>query len=644
MKHTIVLCLACLCLLCAEARPGIKRTMITPQQENLAFWAAEAANIPWFTRWHTLLDWQEPCAHWFKGGELNASYACLDTHIEHDHGDSIAIEWCNERGDHETLTYEQLYKQVTTFAAYLHAHGVACGDNVVIYMPMVPEAAIAMLAAARLGAPHVVVFAGFTAPALRDRILDTKAACVITMDCSYYRGKEIPLRKTVREAIAPLSPKPPVICMARPQEADLKPISQEERIYSRATQEVAYLEPVAVESNHPLFVLYTSGTTGKPKGIIHGTGGYLTYVYATMQWAFGMKPQDVYWCTADIGWITGHSYGIYGPLMHRATVVMREGAPDYPDAQAWWRCIDTYGVSILYTSPTALRMFMQLGDTIFQGVSLDSLRILGSVGEPINPEVWLWYHETIGKRRCPIIDTWWQTETGGFVIAPTAGRNLVPLKPGSATMPMPTLDVAVLDAKGDPVEAGTKGFLVIRKPWPGMAIGIRGDEKLFQEVYWSKFPGCYYTGDYAIKDQDGYYWLLGRADEIIKVAGHRIGTAELESIVLEHPGVAESAAIGIADEIKGEAIVLFVVLKKEFTKTEDFEHDIIALIRKNIGSFATPKKVYCVPKLPKTRSGKIMRRLLKAVLEGVSIGDLSTLEDSIPLQEIQQLVQLRSKK
>lgn len=609
--------------------------------QDVALWQAQAERLPWFSKWTRVCQMQGPFAHWFVDGQINASYACIDVHIKNGASDQVAIYWTNERSESRTITYGQLYKDINNYASFLRSCGVGIGDRVVIYMPMIPEALVAMLACTRLGAIHVVVFSGFSAQALKDRIMDTKAKFILTCDLSCYRGKILNLKKIVDQAVADNDTECKVIVSRRAQEP-MNLVEGRDFVYNAASQQDTYVQPVPVESNHPLFILYTSGTTGKPKGIVHSTGGYLTYVYSTIKWAFDIKKETVYWCTADFGWITGHSYGVYGPLMHGATIVMREGAPDWPDARAWWQVIDRYKVSIFYTSPTALRMFMRLGSDILQGADLHSLRILGSVGEPINPEVWTWFYEQIGKKCCPIIDTWWQTETGGFMIAPTAGLTLVPLKPGSATLPMPGIDASVVDAYGKAVPAGTKGFLVIKKPWPGMTIGIYNNPTLFKDTYWSRYPGMYYAGDYAMCDKDGYFWLLGRADEVIKVAGHRIGTAEVESVVLEHPGVAENAAIGISDPIKGEAIAIFVVLKKGYEPGPDLHDQIIQLIRSKIGSFATPKDIYCVEKLPKTRSGKIMRRLLKAMIEGQAIGDVSTIEDGASVQEIQEILQSTS--
>ena len=626
----LLLCSVCITL------SGVKMNTSLSEQDS-KLWQAQAECLPWFKKWTDVLDIQGYNAHWFAGGFLNACYVCVDQHIQAGRSDHAAIYWTNERLETRTITYGQLYKDVNAYASFLRLHGVCCGDRVIIYMPMVPEALIAMLACARLGAVHVVVFSGFSSQALRDRIQDTQAAYVLTCDYSYYRGKMLNLKNSVDQALADNVHIKHVIIIKRSSE-NISCIVGRDIVYGDKEQVADYVEPVHVESNHPLFILYTSGTMGKPKGIIHSTGGYLTYVYSTIKWAFGINYDSVYWCTADFGWITGHSYGVYGPLMHGATIVMREGAPDWPDTQSWWNVIDRYKVSIFYTSPTALRMFMRLGLDNLKNADLSSLRVLGSVGEPINPEVWEWFHSYIGKKNCPIIDTWWQTETGGFMIAPTAGRALVILKPGSATFPMPGVDAAVVDATGCEMLPENKGFLVIKKPWPGMAIGIYNNPSLYHDMYWAKFPGFYYAGDYAMRDKDGYFWLLGRADEIIKVAGHRIGTAELESAISQHKAVAENVAVGVSDSIKGEAIAIFIVLRKGYVMQPELHEEIVQLIRTHIGSFATPRDIYCVEKLPKTRSGKIMRRLLRVMLEGKAVGDISTLEDGTSIEEVSHVL------
>jgi acetyl-CoA synthetase len=586
------------------------------------FWKKQAQNLPWFKSWEKALEWNEPFAHWFVGGQINASYACLDIHIKNGLHKKAAIIWESETGEAKTISYGQLHDAVNNFAYSLQNQGVKKGDIVVIYLPMTPESIVATLAIARLGATHCIVFSGFSANALRDRIIDTQAKFLITTDTAFYRGKELDLNAAVDQATQDLSFVEKIIKIKR--DSDLYITKN-------------HVESVPVESNHPLFILYTSGTTGKPKGIVHSTGGYLTYVYSTIKWAFNLNKDSIYWCTADIGWITGHSYVIYGPLMHGATIYIREGAPDFPTPNAWWQAIERHKISIFYTSPTALRMFIKMGNEHVLKHDLNSLKILGSVGEPINPEVWHWYNKIIGNQMCPIIDTWWQTETGGFLISPTAGLNLVKLKPGSATFALPEIAADIVDQSGVPVQHGTKGYLIIKKPWPGMALGIHNNPKAFKEIYWSKFPGNYYTGDYAIKDSDGYFWLLGRADEVLNVAGHRIGTAEIESATLTHESVAETAVVGVQDEIKGEALIVFSILKTGFIPTPEIKAQIIQTIRTQIGAFATPKEIYFVSGLPKTRSGKIMRRLLKSIVQGQSIGDTSTLEDGTSLEEIQEI-------
>ena len=642
------------------------------KESSLKFWEEQAQKLPWFKKWNRILEWNEPFAHWFVDGQINASYACLDIHIQNGLQNKIAIIWESENGNTQKLTYGKLYDSVNKFAYFLQTQGVKKGDIVIIYLPMIPEAIAAMLAVARLGATHSVVFSGFNTTALKDRIIDTKAKFVITTDAAFYRNKNIVPKNVVSEAVSQIN--------ATEQEKATHVNAEEKKSVAKvivikrtenptsitpgldviydakeANNQPEFVPAVPVESNHPLFILYTSGTTGKPKGIVHSTGGYLTYVYSTIKWAFDITKDSVYWCTADIGWITGHSYVVYGPLMHGATIYIREGAPDYPTQDVWWQSIAKHKISIFYTSPTALRMFMKMGNENILKHDLSSLKVLGSVGEPINPEVWRWFNDVIGQKRCPIIDTWWQTETGGFMISPTAGLDLVKLKPGSATFALPEIDADIVDAEGQSVPPQTKGFLVIKKPWPGMTIGIHNNPDAFREIYWSKFPGMYYSGDYAIRDADGYFWLLGRADEVLKISGHRIGTSEIESITLEHEAIAETAVIGIPDEIRGEAIIIFSILKTSFTidikntngehdvlkhdvlKHEVFKQEILQKIRTQIGAFATPKEIHFVESLPKTRSGKIMRRLLKAVIQGQAIGDLSTLEDGTSIEEIQAI-------
>lgn len=618
----------------------VKRHSIV--EAHTALWQEAALNLPWFKKWDTVLDWKAPYAHWFKGGQLNASYACLDTHIRSGNGGKVALVWQSEDGERKELTYDQLYDEVNRFASVLQSLGVRKGERVVVYMPMIPETFAALLAIARLGAVHVVVFSGFSSIALKERIVDTQARYIITADYNVRRGKKVSLKTIVDQALIPDMSGHTVekVLIVQRFKERVKLVANRDVVYSdvRPTSRV-FVEPVSVESNHPLFILYTSGTTGKPKGIMHSTGGYLTYCYATFKWVFQPKKDSKYWCTADIGWITGHSYVLYAPLMHGITSFIFEGAPDWPDPGVWWRLIEEQKVTIFYTSPTALRMAIKAGDAWPARYNLSSLEILGTVGEPINPEVWTWYKHVIGRDICPVVDTWWQTETGGFMIAPIPGRTA--LKPGSATTPLPGIEAAVVDREGKPVPALTKGYLIITSLWPGMAIGMYGDPKRFEETYWSKFKlpngqQAYNTNDYAVKDRDGYYWLLGRADEVLTLSGHCVGTAEIESAVLTHPEVAEAATIGIAEPIRGEAAVLFVVLKHGYMPRPGLADEITNVVTRTIGVFVKPSAVYFVQKLPKTRSGKIMRRLLKNTLEDVSIGDISTLEDESSLGEIQE--------
>jgi acetyl-CoA synthetase len=588
-------------------------------------WERQAAKLPWFTGWNKVLDWNLPFAKWFVGGTINASYACVDVHAQSERRNKVALYWENELGESKSITYEQLFQDVNRFARVLKKLGVKKGDVVILYLPMIPEAVAAMLAVARLGAQS-----------LKARIADAQARFVITADIGFRRGKQILLKAIVDEAIDQESIVQSVLVIQRLENLPTI-IPGRDYIFNDLTEQVGeVVAPVAVESSHPLFILYTSGTTGNPKGIMHSTGGYLTYIHTVFKWAFDIQEDSIYWCTADIGWITGHSFVVYAPLLHGATIFMYEGAPDYPQPDVWWKLIEKYKISIFYTSPTVLRMFMRYDDDLIQKNDLSSLKILGSVGEPINPQVWNWYSRVIGNNQCPVIDTWWQTETGGFMISPTATQAIVTLKPGSATLPLPGIDADVVDEQGKPTPVGVKGYLVIKQPWPGMLLGIYGDQERYASVYWSKFFGMYYSGDYAIKDKDGYFWLLGRADEVLNIAGHRVGTAEVESAVVLHPAVAESAAIGVYDEIKGENLIIFAILKEGYDTTcELLKRQVIEHVRTQIGAFVTPKEIYFVQKLPKTRSGKIMRRVLKAIAQGAGLGDLTTLEDEGSVAEIQ---------
>ncbi len=598
------------------------------------FWEKEAEKLPWFKRWDKVLQWEYPYARWFVGGLLNASYGCLDVHLHSWRKNKVAIYWEDEQGNTKSFSYAQLHREVNMFTSILKKIGVQKGDIVVLYLPMTPELVISMLATVRIGAIHTVVFSGFSSQALADRINDTGAKVLITGDFGIRRGKLVPLKEIVDNALK-LAPTVEKVILVKRTEEKVAIEEGRDLIYQELMRDAEkYVEPEPVEATHPLYILYTSGTTGKPKGIVHSTGGYLVYNYATYKWVFDISDDSVYWCTADVGWVTGHSAIVYAPLLHGATIVMYEGSPDYPYLDKWWEIIEKYGVTIFYTSPTALRMFIRYGEEWIKKHDLSSLRILGTVGEAINPEVWEWYYKNIGNERCPIVDTWWQTETGGMMISPAPGLELVPLKPGSATLPLPGIDAEVVDDSGNPASPGIKGYLVIRKPWPGMLMDIYKDPVRYKETYWSRFNGVYYTADYAIKDEEGYFWLLGRADEVLKIAGHRIGTAEIESSAVATPSVAEAAVVAAPDEVKGEAIVLFVILKEGYKPGEDIKENIIDNIRKQIGPIATPREIYFVSKLPKTRSGKIMRRILKAIILDKPIGDITTLEDEASVEEI----------
>ena len=598
-----------------------------------SFWNDKAKNLSWFSSWSKTLDWKPPFAKWFVGGTINASYNALDIH-QSTKADKTAILWEGENGDSRTITYQEMFVQVQKFANVMKSLGVKKGDRVTIYLPMIPELPIAMLACSRIGATHTVIFSGFSATSIRDRVSDSKSKLVITADGGFRRGKIVKLKEVVDEAIEGLEFVENVIVFERTKnQITMNP--RDSFWNDLMAQASESCEPEKLESTHPLFILYTSGTTGKPKGVLHGTGGYLVHLHSTFKWAFDIKDSDVFFCTADIGWVTGHSYVVYAPLLHGATEIIYEGAPDFPDASRMWDILQKYRATIFYTTPTALRMFMKFGDDIPNSFDLSSLRLLGTVGEPINPEVWKWYFKTIGKEKCPIIDTWWQTETGGMLISALPGLETIPLKPGSGTRSIPGVQIDVVDEDGVNVPPNTKGYLVIRNPWPGMLLTLWNDDEKYKNVYWSKYENCYYPGDYALKDEDEYLWLLGRADDVLKVAGHRIGTAELESCIVSHEHVAESAVCGIPDEVKGEVIVAFVVLKKDAIDSDNLESELFSKTRDDIGAIATPKQIYFVSKLPKTRSGKIMRRLLKAIANNEKIGDVSTLEDGTAVTEVQ---------
>lgn len=617
------------------------------------FWDSMARGLDWYKTWDKVLDDSNPPFYrWFTGAETNINLNALDRWIGTPVFDKVAFYWEGEPGDRRTISYRQLYREVNRLAWSLREEiGVKPGDTVTIYLPMIPELPATMLAVTRIGGIHSVVFSGFSSRALADRIVDAKAKVLVTADGFYRRGRVVRLKDSADEAVA----------LAREQGVEVEKVV----VVKRAGVEVkwstgrdywyhdlldsaperAYVKPEPRKSTDVLFILYTSGTTGKPKGIMHSTGGYMTYVYNVFQWNWDPAPGDVYWCAADIGWITGHTYIVYGPLMNGVTSVMYEGAPDYPNPGRIWEIVDRYDVTTFYTSPTLLRLLRKYGDEWVEKHSLETLRLLGTVGEPINPEVWKWYYEKIGKKRAPIVDTWWQTETGAAMISPAPGISLVPLKPGSATLPLPGIVADVLDYSGEPAERGKKGLLVIKKPWPGMLMGIWGDPERYIRTYWNMFSRpdegiwIYYPADYAVRDSDGYFWLLGRADEVLNVAGHRLGTIELEDAILTHPAVSEAAVVGAPDPVKGQVPVAAVVLREGYEPSPELEEDIKRRVRELIGPIAVPARILFVKKLPKTRSGKIMRRILIALLEGKPIGDTSTLEDPTAVEEVKKAVE-----
>ena len=614
----------------ASGAHGTQAVYDEAARDRLAFWAEQARALTWITPWQSVLDWTPPHAKWFSGGQLNVAANCVDRHLGSARRNKAAIIWEGEPGDRRVYTYWELGQEVGRCANALKALGVRKGDRVAIYLPMIPEAAVAMLACARIGAVHSVVFGGFSAEALHDRINDSACEVLITADGGYRRGSVLPLKRLADEAIADCPSIRHVVVVRRRAggEGDEAFATMKEgrdhwwhRLLDQASP-ACPAEPMDAEDM--LFILYTSGTTGKPKGIVHTTGGYLTQVTATTKYVFDLKDSDVFWCTADIGWVTGHSYVVYGPLANGATVLMYEGAPDWPERDRFWKICARYGVTVFYTAPTAIRAFMKWGTEHPARHDLSQLRLLGSVGEPINPEAWMWYREHIGGDRCPVVDTWWQTETGGIMITPLPG--VVTTKPGSATIPFPGITVKLVDVHGTELQKGG-GFLVLTEPWPGMLRTIYGDDARYRETYWSRFPGRYFAGDGAKVDEDGYWWILGRVDDVLNVAGHRIGTMEVESALVDHPAVAEAAVVGKAHELKGQAIAAFVTLKEGHAATAQMRDDLKEHVARKIGAIARPDDILFSADLPKTRSGKIMRRLLRDIAEGRALGDTTTLAD-----------------
>ena len=600
-----------------------------------AFWAEAArTRLSWYTDFHTTLEWDLPFAKWFVGGELNVAYNCVDRHVEAGNGDRVAFHWEGEPGDTRTITYADLLDDVSRFANALRHLGVSRGDRVAIYMPMIPELPVAMLACARIGAVHSVIFGGFSPDSIIDRVNDSEVSCVVTADGGYRRGSAAPLKPAVDAALPSCPTVHSVLVVRRTGDAVDMVEGRDHWWHDLREQVDADCPPERMGSEDLLFLLYTSGTTAKPKGIMHTTGGYLTQAALTHAWVFDLRPEtDVYWCAADAGWITGHSYIVYGPLANGATQVMYEGTPDTPDKDRLWQIVERYGVTQLYTAPTAIRMFMKWGDEFPARCDLSSLRILGSVGEPINPEAWMWYRTHIGGDRCPIMDTWWQTETGAHMITPLPG--LTTLKPGSATFPFPGIGAEIVDDNGQPVTEGG-GYLTLSGPWPSMLRGIWGDPERYRETYWSTYPGRYFAGDGAKIDADGYLWLLGRVDDVMNVSGHRVSTTEVESALVDHPAVAEAAVVGATDSVTGQAIVGYVILRADIATSDELVEEIRQHVAAKIGPTARPKAVMVVPDLPKTRSGKIMRRLLRDVAEGRDLGDTTTLADASVVDEIRR--------
>ena len=600
-----------------------------------AFWAKQAESLDWFKKWDTVLEWNEPFAKWFIGGKINISYNCLDRHLTTWRKNKAAIIWEGETGEIKTITYLQLHQEVSRFANVLKKLGVKAGDRVALYMPLLPALSVAMLACARIGAAHTVIFGGFSADAIRDRVNDCGCKLIVTADGGYRRGAEIKLKDVVDEAVVGCPGVEKVVVFQRTN-SKVSMTPGRDHWWHELTKIVGADCPAEeLDSEHPLFILYTSGTTGKPKGILHTTGGYLTQTAYTSKIVFDLKDDDIFWCTADIGWVTGHSYVVYGPLANGATVFMYEGAPNYPDLDRFWDIIERHKINIFYTAPTAIRAFIKWGEQYPLKHDLSSLRLLGTVGEPINPEAWMWYHAIIGKRKCPIVDTWWQTETGSIMISPLPGAT--PTTPGTATRPIPGIMLDIVTKTGKPVGPNEGGYLVATHPWPSMLRTLWGDDERYKQAYWSEIPGFYFAGDGARRDQHGYYWIMGRVDDVINVSGHRLGTAEIESALVSHESVAEAAVVGRPDDLKGQAIAAFVTLEGTHVGSDELKETLRAHVAHEIGALAKPDDIRFTDMLPKTRSGKIMRRLLRELAAGGKVaGDVTTLEDLSVLEKLRQ--------
>jgi len=620
----------------AEYERLYRRSLDDPE----GFWGEVARELHWFEPWGQVLEWNEPFVKWFVGGKTNLSYNCLDYQVERGRGDKRALLWEGEPGDTRTLTYRELLAEVSRFANVLKAKGIRKGDTVAIYMPMIPEAVMAMLACARIGAVHSVVFGGFSSAALADRINDAKAKAVITADGGYRRGSVFPLKPAVDEALTRCESVESVIVVRRGEnDVSMQP-GRDSWYHELAADAKSECPAEPMDAEDPLFILYTSGSTGKPKGVLHTTGGYQTYVYLTVKYVFDLQDDDVYWCTADVGWVTGHSYIVYGPMLNGATQIMYEGVPTYPGPDRLWSLVDKYKATVFYTAPTAIRAFMKVGEEHPKKHDLSSLRLLGTVGEPINPEAWMWYHRVIGGGRCPVVDTWWQTETGGIMITTLPGVH--DTKPGSAGLPFFGVEPAIMDLEGNELEEGSGGYLVIKRPWPAMLRTVYGDDDRYRAQYWTEIPHVYFAGDGARRDEDGYYWIMGRVDDVVNVSGHRLGTMEVESALVSHPAVAEAAVVGRPDEVKGQAIVAFVTLEGTREGSDELFKELRNHVAKEIGAIAKPDEIRFADALPKTRSGKIMRRLLRNIAAGeAASGDISTLEDKSVVEKLMQPGQVK---